>query len=410
VYLSEQSFDCGHVPFLGCVGRLFGDLFYNMIIRNIFNGFLSMIQTVINQVVQAFLMTPLQGMSAIFQQGLQVLTQPGVNPIVALAQMGTMYINFASNLWITILGLAVSTALIPYAGPIIFALMAMGLPLLMAWLGIMVGVGFVTAYYIPILPYMIFTFGTLAWLISVIEAMVAAPIVALGVTHPEGHDAFGKAEAAIMILMNVFLRPALMIIGYISGIALCYVGVWLLNAGFDHAIGFIQSGPMSSSSAWSNAASLLTTGAFDHPSENSGGYTQWSAIYAYFFGIIMYTSMYLVMVQQAFTLISVLPDKVLRWIGGNPESIGQEAGRWGEEAKGKVSEAGKETSSAQGQMSKTMGAGVQKGISKLAGMKGKDKDGSAESKGVESTPPKAGGEGEGGEGGGGGGGPSPAAE
>lgn len=31
-----------------------------------------------------------------------------------------------------------------------------------------------------------------------------------------------------------------MIIGYIAAIALTYVGVWILNAGFDQAIGFVQ--------------------------------------------------------------------------------------------------------------------------------------------------------------------------
>ncbi len=70
--------------------------------------------------------------------------------------------------------------------------------------------------------------------------MVAEPVVALGDNHPEGHDAFGKGEQAILILMNVFLRPAMMIIGYIIAIALCYVSVWIINAGFDTAIGYIQ--------------------------------------------------------------------------------------------------------------------------------------------------------------------------
>ncbi|CAM3591647.1 hypothetical protein [Legionella longbeachae] len=62
--------------------------------------------------------------------------------------------------------------------------------------------------------------------------------------------------------------------------------------------------------------------------------------------------MYLTVIQKSFTLITYLPDKVLRWIGGTPESIGQESTQWGEEVKGKTQEAGKETQQAQGQMEK----------------------------------------------------------
>ncbi|TID97733.1 type IV secretion protein DotA, partial [Legionella pneumophila] len=218
-YMKHQDFDCGRVKILFfsfCLGRMMGDLFYNYVFRYVYNFFLAIFGEMINSIVMAFLMIPLQGMKDIFIVGVQTLAQPGVNPIVALANMGTMYINFSGTLWLTLLNMAVVSSLIPLFGIFIFALIMMAMPLLMAWIGTMVSIGFVTAYYIPVLPYMIFTFGSFAWLIAVIEAMVAAPIVALGVTHPEGNEAFGKGEFAIMILVNVFLRPSLMIIGYIT--------------------------------------------------------------------------------------------------------------------------------------------------------------------------------------------------
>lgn len=388
--LPDAGFDCGGISlgfFKVCIGRMMGNLFYNVIFRFLYNFFFTAFTAIINQVVMTFLMIPLSGMAAIFKQGMQTISQPGINPVIALATMGVFYINFAANLWLMLLNMAIMAVLIGPFGIFIFALLALALPLLLAWVGVMVSVGFITAYYVPVLPYMIFTFGSLAWLISVIEAMVAAPIVALGVTHPEGHDAFGKGEAAIMLLMNIFLRPALMIIGYISGIALCYVGVWILNAGFDHAISFIQSGNIESGSvkyedilsgdigrrdpnagAYFKGGSL--TGGTDSMGQESasgtGGYSDWAGIYAYFFSILIYTSTYLVIVQQAFTLISLLPDKVLRWIGGTPESIGQESAKWGEEAKGKISEAGKGTQDAQGQLSGKLGGYGQKAAGAMA--------------------------------------------
>ncbi|WP_298624141.1 type IVB secretion system protein DotA [uncultured Legionella sp.] len=371
-YLPHQDFDCGRVKiifFSFCLGRMFGNLLYNAVFRNMYNFFLAVFSQIINQVVMAFLMIPLEGMRKIFHLGLTTVSEPGVNPIVALANMGVMYINFSANLWIMLLNIAVVSALIPLFGLFIFALIGLVMPLLLAWLGTMVSVGFITAYYIPVLPYMIFTFGSIAWMIAVIEAMVAAPIVALGVTHPEGHDAFGKGEAAIMILMNVFLRPSMMIIGYISAIALSYVGVWVLNAGFDHAISFIQSGNLDKSGTWIGGfqfEDVTLNNTLKSPGgSGTGGFSDWAGIYAYFFSILTYTTMYLIIVQKAFTLIAYLPDKVLRWIGGTPESLGQEAAGWGDELKTGIKGGAEATQGAQFQMGQKLGAIGDKTIDKM---------------------------------------------
>ncbi|MGC1182143.1 type IVB secretion system protein DotA [Legionella sp.] len=394
--LQQQTFSCGQVKimfFSFCLGSLLGNLFYNIIFLFIYNTFIALFGQIINQVVMAFLMIPLSGMASIFKQGVQTLAEPGVNPIIALANMGVQYINFAGNLWLMLLNLAVTSALIPVFGIFIFALISLAMPLLLAWVGVMTTIGFTTAYYIPILPYMIFTFGALSWLISVIEAMVAAPIVALGVTHPEGHDAFGKGEAAIMILLNVFLRPSMMIIGYIAAIALSYVGVWILNSGYDTAIGFIQQ---------QNTATA-TWGMADMPS-GTGGYSDWAGIYAFFFSILTYTTMYLIMVQKSFTLISVLPDKVLRWIGGSPESTGQEAAQWAGEVKDQQKAGIDATQGAQGQMDKQLGGYGMKAVGAVKGALGNTGGGGNLQASGESTPSSGDGGGGGGGGGAGGGG------
>jgi len=386
--MPSVHFPCGSI--LGaCVGRFMGDVFYNYIFKNVFNAFLMIITKVVDEVMKIFLIYPLLGMATIFRKGLTMISTPGVNPIVALAQMGTYYINFASNLWMSLIALSITTSLIPIFGVFIFAFLTLFLPILLAWLGIMMGIGFTTAYYVPILPYMIFTFGSIAWLMAVIESMVAAPIVALGITHPEGHDAFGKGEQAIMILLNVFLRPAMMIIGYIAAIALSYVSVWIINAGFNNAIGFIQG-----NAAYGTAGSQSTI----PPGGISGGYTSWAGTFAFFFSILIYTMMYLTVVTKAFTLISVLPDKVLRWIGGTPESYGADTAGWTEDTKGKISEAGKDSQAGQEQMSKQMAGYATQAIGKAKG--GKD-GGKAEGKG--STSDKGGGGDDGGGGAAGGG-------
>lgn len=358
--LPKQNFPCGWMLVI-CLGRLMGDIIYNIIIRNLFRLFMGIIMPIVNEALMLFLTVPLMTFAGIFLKGVEIIEQPSVNPIIALSAMGVSYINYASDMWITLMTFAITNILIPETGIFIIPLLGMAMPLLLSWIGVMMGIGFITAYYTPFVPYMIFTFGTIAWLMAVIEAMVAAPIAALGISHPEGHDALGKGNDALMILMNVFLRPALMIIGYITAIALSYVSVWIINAGFGHMMQIIQGSQSNiigqqsygmterdQTAAAGQTGDVSSTANF---TKSTSGYSTWAGIYGFFFCIIIYTSMYLTVVQKAFSLIAVLPDKVLRWIGGQQENIGQDAAGWGEDTKRQVSDATKEAQSGQKQSS-----------------------------------------------------------
>ena len=381
--LPEVKFECGELSmpmgFSTCLGSIIGAVLWNGIVIPVYDALESTIDPLIQSLLMAFILVPLQGFAFIFTDAIEGLSAPGINPIIALAQMGTYYINFAGEIWFKMLELSIVTIFIPLLGLVIFPIIALTMPLVLSWIGVMLSIGFTTAYYIPVLPYMIFTLGSLAWFISVIEAMVAAPLVALGVTHPEGHEAFGKGESAVMILMNVFLRPSMMVIGFITGIAMTYVSVWLLNAGYEHATAFIQADSSYKGPTWGEYLAGASAGVFDLFTGASisvptatqtgtstelltGGYTSWAGVFAFFFVVLIYVSTYITLVQRSFTLITYLPDKVLRWIGGAPESIGQEAQQWGEETKGKVSEAGKETGNAKAAMEKQMSGYANKGM------------------------------------------------
>ncbi|STX48478.1 defect in organelle trafficking protein DotA [Legionella hackeliae] len=63
--LPHQDFPCGSILGL-CIGRLMGNIFYNLIIKTMFNFFLNIVGQIINMVVMAFLSVPLMGMGAIF--------------------------------------------------------------------------------------------------------------------------------------------------------------------------------------------------------------------------------------------------------------------------------------------------------------------------------------------------------
>jgi defect-in-organelle-trafficking protein DotA len=325
--VGSSTYTC-HYSFMGiCFDLNVGMFAY---IFGVVGAYILAVVAILQTLAQLVIVDTISGFMYIFQQGMSILTVNGVNPILALAQMGVTYINFSMNITIAITVAAAAAAMFTIGTPVLVLLMCVS-PLLFAWLGVMVGIGFITAYYIPFLPYMLFTFGSIAWLIAVIEAMVAAPIVALGVAHPEGGDALGKSEQGLMILLNIFLRPGLMVVGYISGIALCYVGVWVINEGFQSILTGIQ------------------------PTWAPTGTIPWTQFYGYFFGSLIYTTMYLAVVQQAFTLIAVLPDKVLRWIGSQAETAGSESSKWSDEAKGTIKEASDKTKDAGAQTAKQIG-------------------------------------------------------
>lgn len=338
------SFGCYKNAFFGCwISDMFNTL-YNSLMKPLFQLLLDNLEMALKKMYEVMVEYPMIGFTYIFQEGVQVIASEGVNPIVALAQMGTTYINFAMNAWVAVLTVV---SLVGAIAPFLLFFFAVAAPLFATWVSVTLSIGMLTAYYVPFLPYMIFTFGSIAWFIAVIEAMVAAPLVALGVAHPEGHDALGKSEQGLMILLNVFLRPSMMIVGYIAGIALSFVGVWVMNAGFEHVLTYLQGGDM-----W---GATSTTSPIP-----------WASIFGYFFGCLVYTTMYLTITQKAFTLIGVLPDKVLRWIGGQPEGAGEASMQWTEESKGQVKDAGKEQADSAMQMQKKISSTAGEGLGTVA--------------------------------------------
>lgn len=254
----------------------------------------------------------------IFWQFIHLLTSTSSNPVIALASLGQGIVVAATSLFLVIgavvIAVSAGTGWIPLVGnditaSIQIAELITNIPLF-ATLGIVIGGAAVIGYYVPLMPYVLFTAGALAWFILVIEAMVAGPILALGIIHPEGsHDVWGRSEKGIMLLVNIFLRPLLMIIGFVAASLLVYIVFQMINGGFLVAIsslGMTVFGPL-------------------------------TAIFSalVYFGISVY------LIQQCFKLIHKLPDQVMRWIGEAPEQSGQEADQLANESKQDMSEKAK---------------------------------------------------------------------
>ncbi len=182
-------------------------------------------------------MPMLAGIGSIF---LQFSTQAGPlglgpEPILWLHNIGISCMQLGGDLWIGIaialFPIAISTSFCsgfqPLAGSVKMVVEWIQPIILAAGAGFFV-VGVSLGIYMPLYPYMVFTFGVIGWIIAVIEGMVAAPLVAMGVTHPDGHDFLGRASQSVMLLVSLFLRPSLMLIGLFAAMILCQVSLSMI--------------------------------------------------------------------------------------------------------------------------------------------------------------------------------------
>lgn len=248
----------------------------------------------------------------------------GSDPIIFLHQIGMAALAVAGDIWFGFLGM-ITIALTALAAchaefdltPAVRSAVNWVKPLLMVLAGAFWAAGFILGFYVPMYPYLIYTFGIIGWLIAVIEAMVAAPLVCYGLTHPEGHDLLGEAKQALVLLLGIFLRPVLMVVGLIAAMILSYVSLRILIytfSGFATDLFYVtapSAGPASNSVI--GAASWLTF----HAGVNANSVTGTvMALLVFPMTFVIFTALVYVVTTQCFSLIYALPDKILRWIGG----------------------------------------------------------------------------------------------
>jgi defect in organelle trafficking protein DotA len=264
----------------------------------------------------------------------------GSDPILWLHRLGMSCMDLSADLWFTGM-LANSIVLLPFI--VCRPLVDMMKPTeqAFAWFKIIIvssaamflTVGVLCGFMVPLYPFMVFVFAVIGWLVAVVESLVAMPLVALGITHPEGHDLLGKAEQALMLILSVFLRPALMVIGLISGMILSYVALrFLIWTYSSFLLDLFSPVPGSTGeltgSVW---AAVLRSNVNVSSTANS----PWALLLKFFITTPLMLFIFAALVYQAviacYSMIFALPDFILRWIGGpqqqsaiNPASMAQE--------------------------------------------------------------------------------------
>lgn len=157
--------------------------------------------------------------------------------------------------------------------------------------------GLTLAIYIPLIPYMLFLFGVISWLISVVCLMFAAPIICFLMlwSGADQENPLLSREAGQFVgqLLAAFVRPALMIAGLVVGMILATVSINLLNYGFDAIL---------INSIKTLKVSDIATKDFFKNIESLGG-------------VIVYTFIMISVVNMCFSTIHLLYTEVMRIVG-----------------------------------------------------------------------------------------------
>jgi conjugal transfer/type IV secretion protein DotA/TraY len=140
--------------------------------------------------------------------------------------------------------------------------------------------------YIPMVPFIVWFGAAVNWLVVVGEAIVAAPLWALAHLGGDGDGMGSRSGHGYIFLLNVTVRPILMVVGFLLGGAAIVAGGTILNRLFGIAL--------------ANAQFDSITG-----------------VVSIVFYLSIYCSMCLNLVHSSFNLIFIVPDQVINWVGGH---------------------------------------------------------------------------------------------
>ena len=159
---------------------------------------------------------------------------------------------------------------------------------------------FICANIIPALPYIMLMAAVFGYLVYCLEALVGVNFWFINHGNPEGHEVFGKGGDGYPILMTLFLRPTLIVIGFVAGIGMNWVFGHLINVTIIPA---------------TNIQNM-------EPNGFLGNLSQFAGVIVVFSGLHLFAS------YKSFSLTHELPNAILRWMGvTDHQDLGEREGK-----------------------------------------------------------------------------------
>jgi len=178
-------------------------------------------------------------------------------------------------------------------------------------------IAFVLYYVLPFLPFIYFFFAISGWIKSIFEAMVAMPLWALAHLRIDGEGMPGPGAAnGYFLLLEIFLRPILIIFGFIASIAIFAALVNILNDIFDLVVANVGGYDQELEAKIATGA---ITGMISKLNVSRGPIDE-------FFYTAMYAIICYIMGLASFKLIDTIPNNILRWMGVSVSTLQENAG------------------------------------------------------------------------------------
>jgi conjugal transfer/type IV secretion protein DotA/TraY len=180
-----------------------------------------------------------------------------------------------------------------------------------AFLGLTAGV--VLFYVLPLMPFVFFFFAVGTWIKTLFEAMVGVPLWAMAHMRLDGEGLPGEAASnGYFLILDIFLRPIMTVIGLIAAMTIFAVQVRVLNFTWDLVIDNVGGLERDPNAGFAFAE--LGRGIVDQ-----------------FFFTIIYIIIVYMMANASFKLIDMIPDNILRWAGASVGALGDQDKNTGEE-------------------------------------------------------------------------------
>lgn len=217
-------------------------------------------------------------LNSVVYSNILTVSQENMHPLGHLMVMGEYMIGVATEL----IAVGAVVAFIPSGGLFVAEILKdMAIPLFIAGLALTI--------ILPLTPFLNFMFAVIEWVASILEAVIGMPLWALSFISVSGEDFGSTAQAGFMKLVEIMLRPTIIVIAFVASFMMFSASVHFLNSIFQMFI-------------WSVENQHVT------PAVNAVGFI----LYMFAYTFIVYS-----IGNSMFKLVTVIPNAFMsRWING----------------------------------------------------------------------------------------------
>ncbi|WP_430227711.1 DotA/TraY family protein [Paraburkholderia tropica] len=148
-------------------------------------------------------------------------------------------------------------------------------------------IGGTGSFGIPFTPFLLWLGAAGAWIMLAVEAMIIAPLWVVMALNPHANDLLGSSKRGLQLILNLTLRPVLMVFGF----AVATVVMQVFGVVLNHVFSAVYYMTESSSNIFAAIAGAI-------------------------FSVIIYMVTEFLLIKKIFGAIHTIPDQALQWIGG----------------------------------------------------------------------------------------------